>query len=48
MGWIVKSWIPVDAEEPEIHETEEEACDELEHCRFMQPENRYELEKLEE
>lgn len=48
MGWIVRAWIGVDEEDPEIHEDKADAKAELKHCRFMQPENRYELEKVEE
>lgn len=48
MTWVIKAYIPVDPEEPEVYSTEEEAEKDAESLRLMQPENIYEIEEVEE
>ena len=48
MKYKIQSWIPIDIEYPEIYETEEEAKLDMGSMELMQPENRYELEEVEE
>ena len=44
MPYVIKCWIPVDEEDPEIYETGVDAEEDLINLQDMQPENRYELE----
>ena len=48
MTWVIKAYIPVDPEEPEVYSTKEEAEKDAESLRLMQPENIYEIEEVEE
>ena len=48
MAWIIKSYIPVEAEEPEVYTTREDAEKDVESLSLMQPENIYEIEEIEE
>ena len=48
MAWIIKSYIPVEAEEPEVYATKEDAEKDVESLSLMQPENIYEIEEIEE
>jgi hypothetical protein len=48
MPWVIKAYIPVDPEEPEVYTTKEEAEKDAESLRLMQPENIYEIEEAEE
>ncbi len=48
MPWVIKAYIPVDPEEPEVYSTKEEAEKDAESLRLMQPENIYEIEEAEE
>lgn len=48
MTWVIKAYIPVDPEEPEVYTTKEEAEKDAESLRLMQPENIYEIEEVEE
>ena len=48
MPWVIKAYIPVDPEEPEVYSTKEEAEKDAESLRLMQPENIYEIEEVEE
>jgi hypothetical protein len=45
MAWIIKTYIPVEPEQPETYETKEEAEKEIESLSLMQPENIYEIEQ---
>lgn len=47
MPYMIKCWIPIDEENPEIYKTGIDAEEELEHLQEMQPKNRYELEYVE-
>ena len=40
MPWIIKAYIPVECDEPEIYPSKEEAEKDLESLSLMQPENR--------
>ena len=48
MPYMIKCWIPVDADEPQIYEEEEEAGLDYEQVVFMQPENKYEVVECDE
>ena len=48
MPWVIKAYVPVDPEEPEVYTTKEEAEKDAESLRLMQPENIYEIEEVEE
>ncbi len=48
MPYKILCWIPVEEEEPEIYKTRAEAEKELKHLSFLQPENIYEVEEVEE
>ena len=48
MTWVIKAYIPVDPEEPEVYSTKEEAEKDAESLSLMQPENIYEIEEVEE
>jgi len=48
MAWIIKAYIPVEPEDPEIYATREEAEKNMESLILMQPENIYEIEEVEE
>lgn len=47
MAWIIKAYIPVEPEDPEIYATREEAEKDIESLSLMQPENFYEVEEIE-
>ena len=46
MPWIIKVYIPVEPEEPEVYVTREEAEKDLESLSLMQPENLYVIEEI--
>jgi len=48
MAWVIKSYIPVEPEDPEIYPSKEDAEKDLESLNLMQPENIYEIEEVEE
>ena len=48
MPYMIKCWIPVEADEPQIYETEEEAGQDYEQAVLMQPENKYEVVECDE
>ena len=48
MAWIIKAYIPVEPEDPEIYATKEEAEKDIESLSLMQPENIYEAEEIED
>ena len=48
MRWIIKAYIPVEPDDPEIYTTKEKAEKDVESLRLMQPENIYEAEEIEE
>jgi len=48
MAWIIKAYIPVDPEEPEVYATREDAERDVESLSLMQPENIYQIEEVEE
>ena len=45
---MIKVWIPVDVDEPEIYENEDEAGLDWEQATLMQPENKYEIVECDE
>ena len=47
MAWLIKAYIPVDPEGPEVYATKEEAEKDMESLSLMQPENIYEIEEVE-
>ena len=47
MAWRIKSYIPVEPEDPEVYATREEAGIEVESLSLMQPENIYQIEEVE-
>ncbi len=47
MPWVIKCYIPVDPEDPEIYPAREDAERDLESLTLMQPENIYEIEEVE-
>ena len=47
MPWIIKVYIPVEPEDPEIYATREEAEKDIESLSLMQPDNFYEVEEIE-
>jgi hypothetical protein len=48
MAWIIKAYIPVEPEDPEIYATREKAEKDIESLNLMQPENIYKVEEIEE
>jgi len=48
MAWVIKSYIPVEADDPEVYDTKEDAEKDVESLSLMQPENIYEIEEIEE
>jgi hypothetical protein len=48
MAWIIKAYIPVEPDDPEVYATREEAEKDVESLRLMQPENVYKIEEVEE
>ncbi len=48
MAWIIKAYIPVDPDDPEVYASREEAQKEVESLSLMQPENLYKIEEVEE
>jgi len=48
MTWIIKVYIPVECDDPEMYATKEDAEKDVESLRLMQPENIYEIEEVEE
>jgi len=48
MAWIIKAYIPVEPEDPEVYATREEAEKDVESLSLMQPENLYQIEEVEE
>jgi hypothetical protein len=48
MPWMIKAYIPVEPEDPEIYATREKAEKDVESLSLMQPENIYEIEEAEE
>jgi formylmethanofuran dehydrogenase subunit E len=48
MPWIIKAYIPVESEDPEVYATKEDAEKDLESLSLMQPENIYEIQEVEE
>ena len=47
MAWIIKAYIPVEPEDPEIYATREEVEKDIESLSLMQPDNFYEAEEIE-
>jgi hypothetical protein len=47
MAWIIKAYIPVEPEDPEIYATREEAEKDIESLSLMQSENFYLVEEIE-
>ena len=47
MAWVIKTYIPVEPDDPEIYATREEAEKEVESLSLMQPENIFEIEEVE-
>ena len=47
-GYIIKAFIPVDVEEPFIYKTKQSALEDMVELESLQPENRYELHKVED
>jgi len=48
MKYVIKSWIPAEEEEPEIYMTLPEAMADKDELEGMQPENRYEIDTINE
>ena len=48
MAWIIKAYILVEPEDPEIYATKKEAKKDLESLNLMQRENIYEIGEVEE
>ncbi len=48
MAWIIRAYIPVDPEDPEVYATKEEAEKDMESLSLMQPVNFYKIEEVEE
>jgi formylmethanofuran dehydrogenase subunit E len=48
MAWVIKAYIPVEPDDPEVYATREEAEEDIESLRLMQPENIYEIEEVKE
>ncbi len=48
MAWIIKAYIPVEPDGPEVYATREEAEKDIESLSLMQPENIYEVEEVKE
>ena len=46
MKYKILCWIPAEADEPEIYDTEIEARVNLRSLKFMQPENKYEIQAV--
>ena len=47
MAWIIKAYIPVEPEDPEVYATREVAEKDVESLSLMQPENIYKIEEIE-
>ena len=47
MAWIIKAYIPVDPEDPEVYASREEAEKDVESLSLMQPDNIYQIEEVE-
>ena len=43
MSYMIKCWIPVEAEEPQIYDTVYNAEGDLREAKYMQPKNKYEI-----
>ena len=43
MPYIIKCWIPVDTEDPQVHTNLKDAQREYDECVGMQPENHYQV-----
>jgi len=48
MAWIIKAYIPVECDDPEVYAAKEDAEKDLESQTLMQPENIYEIQEVEE
>lgn len=48
MKYIIKVWIPVEDAELEEYDSQEDALQDLASMELMQPENRYELEEVDD
>ena len=48
MGWIIRAWIPVEVDDPITYATFDEAWDEIGQLKSMQPENKYEIDWLDD
>lgn len=48
MAWIIKAYIPVDPEDPQVYAVKEEAEKDVKSLSLMQPETIYEIEEVEE
>ena len=48
MAWIIKAYIPVECDDPEVYAAKEDAEKDLESLTLMQPENIYEIQEVEE
>ena len=48
MAWIIKAYIPVECDDPEVYAAKEDAEKDLESLSLMQPENICEIEEPEE
>jgi len=42
----IRCWIPVEAEDDQLYEGLEEATKDLQHLEFLQPENIYKIERV--
>lgn len=47
MPWIIKAYIPVEPEDPELYDNPEDAEREIRSQSLMQPENIYLIEEIE-
>jgi len=45
MSWIIKAYIPVECEDPEVYVSKDDAEKDVESLNLMQPENIYEIEE---
>ena len=48
MAWIIKAYIPVEPDDPEVYASVEDAEREIKSQMLMQPENVYLIEEVEE
>ena len=48
MAWVIKAYIPVEPDDPELYAIREEAEKDVESLSLMQPENIYKIEEVEE